>query len=355
MYLPQEPAMPSLYFASTILHLYAAAVIAAERNEEAHLIFIDQPEGKDFPLYKLVQEWQSSPFKSVRLFHGRFPGVLNKLRKRKALFQKLEASVQEIRPQNIFVGNDRRIEFQYSMHVAETLGLKPVGHYMDEGTYTYMGRKDSEGFGDAVLDNLAKKLSYGFWWKTPPTIGGSDWIRFVHVAFPQYVHPILKQKDVIQLSAEGFKSQAIRSLSSAIISHYEYSGEALRDIQALFTLPHESLFEKHPRNIESLLKNLDKKIAEGKPTAIKYHPRNSAEDILNLEEKGAILIPAGISFEAILPLLPDNSEVWGDVSSTLLISKWLRPHIRVISVAGNNHENSALIKVLRDIGVEINT
>jgi hypothetical protein len=173
---------------STILHLYVSSVLAAERGEEAHLVFIDQPADKDFPLYPLVKEWTESPFASARLYPGRFKGILNKLKQRKQLFSQLQQTITELRPANIFVGNDRRIEFQWSMHVAESIGCQPVGHYMDEGTYTYLGRKASSAFSDAVLDNWLKKLSYGFWWKNPPTIGGSDWISDVHAAFPDHVY-----------------------------------------------------------------------------------------------------------------------------------------------------------------------
>jgi hypothetical protein len=343
----------SLYFASTILHLYAAAVIAAERpDQQAHLIFIDQPEGKPFPLYELVQQWPESPFASVQLFYGRFPGLLNKLRKRKQLFRKLHAVMTDLRPAHIFVGNDRRIEFQYSMHVATELGCDSIGHYMDEGTFTYIGRKASSGFADAVLDNLVKKLSYGNWWKNPPTVGGSDWITHVHAAFPEQIHPLLRGKQVHPLTASGFTSPAMLSLSAAMMAHYGFDPAALQQIDVLFTLPHESLFEKDPDYRLRLLKVLEHMIQDRKQIAVKYHPRNSGPDILELGSRGIQLLPASISFEALLPHLPEHCEVWGDVSSTLLIAKWLRPEL-VANSLQTGTTNPEFLRLFRNIGVSV--
>jgi hypothetical protein len=130
----------SVYFASTILHLYAAASIALGRkNEIAHLFFIDQPEYKEYPLYSIVKDWELSPFSTTKLLPGRFKGSLNKLKKRKQLFKNIESIISDLKPSDIFVGNDRRIEFQFAMHISETLNLNTKGHYMDEGTFTVSG------------------------------------------------------------------------------------------------------------------------------------------------------------------------------------------------------------------------
>lgn len=339
----------SVYFASTILHLYAAAVIAAERkDEDAHLIFMDQPEDRPYPLYDIVRQWPESPFKSVQLFYGRFPGLLNKLKKRKQLFRRLEQEIQRLRPANIFVGNDRRIEFQFAMHIAETAGCRPVGHYMDEGTFTYVGRKASGSISDTLIDNWAKKISYGLWWKNPPTVGGSEWISCVHAAFPELIHPLLQSKRVIPLNAAGFVSPAMLSLSSSIMADCGFDPAPLASLDVLFTLPHESLFERDPSYKERVLTVIRQQTQEGKRVAAKYHPRNSGPDVLSLAAAGVTLLPAQVSFEALLPHLPEQCEIWGDLSSTLLIARWLRPELQVTSLVGENPDPafSALFKQL---------
>lgn len=339
----------SVYFASTILHLYAAASIAAGRqNETAHLIFIDQPEDKEYPLYSIVQNWGSSPFASIKLLPGRFKGTLNKLKKRKQLFKDLETIITDLKPSNIFVGNDRRIEFQYSMHITETLGLRTEGHYMDEGTFTYVGRKASSSFSDAIIDNWLKKLSYGLWWKNPLTVGESAWISTVHVAFPDLIDQRLRKKIIKKLDSDAFTSNAMMELSTDILDFYAFDSGKLSDLDALFTLPHESLFENNQGYRDLILDQVKGLKDQGLQVAAKYHPRNSNPDALDLAAAGVELLPSGISFEAILPLLPKKTHIVGDLSSTLLIARWLRPELEVTSIYSGegNPEFNALFCAL---------
>ena len=323
----------SVYFASTILHLYAAASIAtARKDENAHLIFIDQPEDKEYPLHSIVKRWELSPFTSVKLLPGRFKGTINKLKKRKQLFKSLETIITDLKPSNIFVGNDRRIEFQFSMHITETLKLNTKGHYMDEGTFTYVGRKASSSFSDAIVDNWLKKLSYGLWWKNPLTVGESAWINTVHVAFPDLIDQRLRKKIIKKLDSNAFTSSAMMELSTNILDFYAFDSGKLSDLDALFTLPHESLFTNNQGYRDLILDQIKELKDQGLKVAAKYHPRNSAPDVLNLSEEGVELIPSGISFEAILPLLPKKTHIIGDLSSTLLIARWLRPELEVTSI-----------------------
>jgi hypothetical protein len=344
----------SVYFASTILHLYAAASIASGRqNETAHLIFIDQSEDKEFPLYSIVQRWDASPFESVRLLHGRFKGIVNKLKKRKQLFNNLEEIVSGLKPGNIFVGNDRRIEFQFSMHITENLGLDTKGHYMDEGTFTYVGRKASSSFSDAIVDNWLKKLSYGLWWKNPLTVGESAWISDIHVAFPKLIDDRLKQKTICQLDHTKFISPEILQLSESILDFYNVAALRLSSLDALFTLPHESLFIQNPGYRTTLIGKINKMKEQGLTVAAKYHPRNSEPDILQLAKAGIDLLPAGVSFEAILPILPATTHIIGDLSSTLLIARWLRPELKVTSIC-SGEGNPDFIKLFHALDIEVN-
>lgn len=344
----------SIYFASTILHLYAAASIASGRkNETAHLIFIDQPEDKDYPLYPIVKHWPSSPFQSVKLLPGRFKGLVNKLKKRKQLFKQLEEIMAETRPNNLFVGNDRRIEFQYAMHTCQKLKLATKGHYMDEGTFTYVGRKASSSFSDTVIDNGLKKISYGLWWKNPQTVGESAWVNDIHVAFPELIDERLKKKAIFQLDHKQFISPEMLQLSKSILDFYQVDPNRFSSLDALFTLPHESLFIQNPEYRNTLLQQVDEMKAQGLRVAAKYHPRNSTPDVLNLADAGVDLIPAGVSFEAILPLLPSTTHIVGDLSSTLLISRWLRPELKVTSICSGKG-NPDFLKLFQALDIEVN-
>lgn len=346
----------SVYFASTTLHLYTAAAIAAGRpDESAHLIFIDQPENKPYSLYDIVRNWPESPFASVSLFYGRFPGLMNKLRKRRLLFAALQNKLAELRPRHIFTGNDRRIEFQFSMHAATVLGYQPVGHYMDEGVFTYVGRKASASFSDMVIDNGMKKISYGLWWKNPPTVGGSGWISCVHPAFPELIHPLLRSKQIVPLEASSFSSQAMLKLSEMIMQENGVQPVTLEGVDTFVTLPHESLFERDPTYKERILSIVRQQGAQGKRVAVKYHPRNKHPDPLCLKAEGVDLLPSKVSFEALLPYLSDNCEVWGDLSSTMIMARWLRPSLKVTAFTSGNADFSKLLSKIGIISVKPGT
>lgn len=340
----------SVYFVSTLLHLFVATSLAQSKPQERSLlVYIDQPEGTEPLAYQLTRRWSQSPFAEHLLFYGRFRGGLNKLKKRKALFGKIEALIRQEQPRHLFVGNDRRIEFQYAMHVAETLQLKPVGHYMDEGTFTYVGRQASSQFGDVVVDNLLKKISYGWWWKNPVTVGASDWISEIHVAFPEQIDSRLKAKQINELTPESFQCPALIELSEMMLADVEVGSDEIATLDVLLTLPHESLFQKDPSYADKILAIVA--ATEGN-VAVKYHPRNSAEDALALAQHGVKLLPSRVSFEAILPHLKPNAKVIGDVSSTLLLTRWLRPEVEVVSYR-NGNENEAFERLFESLEIDL--
>ncbi|MBN1006627.1 polysialyltransferase family glycosyltransferase [Amphritea pacifica] len=340
----------SVYFVSTLLHLFTATAIAGERNnEKAVLVFIDQPEGKVPQIFNLVQQWELSPFAEQHLFYGRLKGGLSKLKKRRQLFRDIKQLMERLQPTHIFVGNDRRIEFQYAMHIASSSGKRAVGHYMDEGTFTYVGRQASSGMGDVVVDNLLKKLFYGLWWKNPLTVGESAWISEIHVAFPELIDPRLRSKTVHCLSAQSFQSASLKQLSRMMLQENGVNEEQVRLLDVLITLPHESLFEKNNGYKEKIL-TLTAELKGN--VAVKYHPRNSCEDALGLKQYGVELLPSSVSYEAILPLLKREVRIIGDVSSTLLLTRWLRPEIEAISYR-NGTENSRFEQLFSDLGIQV--
>lgn len=340
----------SVYFVSTLLHLFTATAIAGERkNETAILVFIDQPEGSPPQIFELAKQWELSPFREQHLFYGRLKGGVSKLKKRRQLFRDIDDLICRLEPEHIFVGNDRRIEFQYAMHITQRNGSPAIGHYMDEGTFTYVGRKASSGIGDVIVDNVLKKLFYGLWWRNPATVGASSWIRDVHVAFPELINPLLKSKAVHCLTAASFRSAPLKQLSKMMLQENAVTDEQIKALDVLITLPHESLFEKDSGYKDKILAL----ISELKGTiAVKYHPRNSCEDALELQQYGVELIPSSVSYEAILPLLKSDVTVIGDVSSTLLLTRWLRPEIETISYR-NGTENIKFEKLFSDLGIQV--
>lgn len=323
-----------LFMASTPLHILLSTAIASRLGKQitAHLFIIDQKSIAGHPYKSILEQWPQNPFYSIRLFQGGAKGR-EKLRLRKLIFNEIEGWTSQHKPDVIYVGNDRRIEFQYAMHAASK--LKDVrGCYLDEGTYTYVGRKASSGFSDKFVDSTVKKLAYGTWWKHPPTIGGSAWITTCFVAFPHLVHPLLTGKNLEEIDQSYFNNEKMRSFCQAVTRFFQLDEQRLKELFCLITLPHESVMDKIPgyrTNILTLIQSLDQ-TADGL-IGIKYHPRNSSPDIFNLDQFSSCwLVPDGAAYETFLPLLPESTVVIGDMSSTLLSTKWLRPDLTAIAI-----------------------
>ena len=102
-----------------------------------------------------------------------------------------------------------------------------------------------------------------------------------------------------------------------------------------------------------MLKALNLLSTRGLKVGVKYHPRNSHPDILDAAKKPGIeVIPHQVPFEAILPLL-NQCIIIGDISSTLINSRWLKPEAKIFSIANPQAPLfNEFIEFFAQIGVE---
>jgi hypothetical protein len=336
----------AFFLVSTPLHLFLSSAIALHNKHQNNIvIFIDQVEVDNNFYAQQIELWESSPFQEIHIFPGRIKGLLEKRRSRKKIFNQLAQLIEKFQPTDIHIGNDRRIEFQYSMHKSQQYG-GAKGHYIDEGTYTYIGREQSQSFQDAVIDNWVKKLVYGFWWKNPITIGGSDWIASIYVAFPKLIHPFLKQKEVVAIDPQWLESPSLNEFSKQLLTAKDMNADTICSVDVLIALPHESIIAQNQMYKSSILNLITQLREKNKNVAVKYHPRDSQIDALNLQEAGCQLIPSQVNFEALLLIFPKNRTIIGDFSSVLLNARWLRPDLKVIAALENKASISKLFSSL---------
>lgn len=344
-----------LYLASTPLHILNSVAIASSRKaSEAHLILIDQADAKTNPYYQLLINWKSSPFRTVHIFPGRIKGLRQRLSSRKRVFQQITEIISDLNPGCIFTGNDRRIEFQYAMHCQEKINRRcAVGVYMDEGTYTYIGREASLSISDKYIDNTVKKLIYGFWWENPATIGASSWIKEIYAAYPSEVHDLLTSKTCHSLQPCYTSNPVIESFCSELVSKFNTDIREIRSLDAVLTLPHESIIEGISNYKQSMETALEQLLNAGMRVGVKHHPRNITEDILTRSDnKNIYIMPEELPFEATLPLLHDCIIV-GDVSSALINARWLKPGSKILSITNPlNPFSDAFEALFHNIGVE---
>lgn len=323
-----------LFLASTPFNMLTSAMVAFELppEDEAYLGLIDQPENER-SFVTAINQWQASPFKQTLLLSQQAKGK-GKRQKRNLAFERIKQFLDQVKPDHIYTGNDRRIEFQFSMHYATSLKNNTLGIYLDDGTYSYLGRK-THWFKDQLVDNLAKKISYGFWWKQPSTIGASKWISQTILAFPDSAVPALKIKQSKPLP-ENLQRTEFKQLAQICLALFDFSAEKLAHIDGVLLLPHESVATDQTKNkLSYWLINLGAKIS------FKHHPRtvlvqSSGDKETWLIPDEALQIPSGIPMEVLLPLLQPTCRLAGDVSTALLTAKWLRPELDVTAFATAN-------------------
>lgn len=328
-----------IFMASTPFNVITASMIAFElpENEQAILWLIDQIPGHNFKNY--LKEWKTSPFESISVISEQQKGA-GKFRYRRKVFSSISHQLSEIRPHHIYTGNDRRLEFQFAMSVANSY-QQTLGHYIDDGTYSYIGRK-THWLKDGLIDNLIKKLAYGFWWSQPATVGASRWISQSWLAYPEAAVPELQCKPIRQLPKNLHRSEFTELATIGLPADFDLTG-----IDGVLLLPHDSV---GPASTANSLINWLQQQDGVECIAIKNHPRSRPK---KTDSNPTVTeIPASIPMEILLPLLPSGCLVAGTLSTALLTAKWLRPDLTVYAHLQDT-VSTDWQRLLRKIGVII--
>lgn len=311
-----------LFLASTPFNMLTASMLAFSLppEEERILWLIDQPQ-EISSFVKALTTWKESPFAEVKLISKK-AARRNKIKTRRETLKKIAAELEHLSPVRVYTSNDRRIEFQYTM---AKVSSSPIGVYLDDGTYTYLGRKTS-WIKDHFIDNIIKKVIYGHWWKQPTTIGASGWISEIYAAFPKFISSALKTKTIHQLPLNLQRSE-FNQLSLLCLNDQQLITQ-ITTIKCLILLPHHSVATNTSlQRISEWANTIDGDIA------IKHHPRTTQGSIFSELSIPCLLeLPTQIPMEVMLPLLPTSCTIAGDISTALLTSKWLRPELKVCAI-----------------------
>jgi hypothetical protein len=348
-----------LYLPSTPLNVLIAAAHATAFSEEqaSQVVLIDQKSLDDNVYFNALNHWQDSPFECVDLTLGQAKGW-DKVTERKGNFAKLAGLVEQFQPDVIAVGSDRRVEFQYLMHLCKSQFSTVQGWYLDDGLYSYAGRP-YKWFKDAI-NSVLKKMGYGLWWQEPKTVGASNWIEQAWLFQPNHAVAELQAKQCHVIDPKWFTSDQVKGLSKAILSDYQVNDSVLQALQSVGVF----LLIPHPNNIKKMNgyeKHIFKFLAflkqQGISVAVKYHPRTPRADPLKLvKEYNALLLPSGLAFEFILPFLKWQSHVVGDVGTALLTAQWLRPDLHVTAVLAEDDEFQKTFKrIYEQLGLSMVT
>ena len=348
-----------LYLPSTPLNVLVSCALAlqAQKNNvgiSQQLWLIDQHLDTDAnPYYSALKKWQQSPFESIELFKSKSEN-LSKAAHRKNLLAGLTVQLSGVDVSEVLVGSDRRIEFQYIMHVLKnTSAQSTVGVYMDDGLYSYNGRPH-HWFKDG-LNSVLKKLYYGPWWQEPYTVGASSWVEKAVLFQPQQAHSALQTKVLEKLEPEWFTDNSLVSLSSLLACDMGFELDQLKELDFLILIAHPHNVKKMPGYQKAVSELINRLSGSGAKVGVKYHPRSKGEDSLGLMKQGAqCVVPSLLAFEFCLPTLKPECRLIGDVGTAILSAGWLRPDIEANAILNPDDAfQKTFIKTCSSMGVKV--
>lgn len=346
-----------LYLPSTPLNLLVsvAHAVAYSSEQTAQLVLIDQKNKDENIYFQALKSWSNSPFQHVELTLGLAKGK-DKLNERKANFLTLADQLKAFPADAIAVGSDRRVEFQYLMHLRSRSSNTIEGWYLDDGLYSYAGRP-SKWFKD-IINSYLKKVAYGFWWQEPKTVGASKWINQAWLFSPD--NAVLEVKDKIchRIPSEWFLNKGITEFLELVLRDYGVDDEVqvqLNNLDLFVLIPHPHNILKMNDYVARLECFLQKVKERGLIVAVKYHPRSKGHDFLNLIARyGVLVLPSSLAFEFVLPKLSQNSIILGGVSTVLMTAKWLRPDIKTFAILNeNDHFALQFEETIKRLGISI--
>lgn len=339
--------MNNYYFISSPLHFYIASNLAIGNDNGNNVaVIISKNQALAGVLQRAIQNVPKI-FDETLLYVSEQKH--SKWKQRRRIMKAIQQRFSSKEDRAIYTGNDRRVEFQYAMHISKTSLSDFQGIYMDDGAISYLGHKSMNSFAHRYLDPLFKKIVYGAWWKQSLTTGTSAWISDAYLAFPEFAHPLLKQKLIKPIDTDVFRSERFLELSKALLMDSNINFEKLKNAKLLISLPFEGEYKAAPEHLKSFYQFVLKEY-DAKEILIKAHPRSNDDGLLDTLFPGASRIDKGVGFEFILPLLGDNIKIVGDVSTTLLSAKWLRPDIEVELIYGGQ-ASPTLLPLLEMLGV----
>jgi hypothetical protein len=354
----------TLYLPSTPLNVLISVALAVHRREamadaRPSLWLIDQKNLDNNLYYDALKAWKDSPFDSVQILPGLVKSGVGKgkLTERRANFRQMDQWLSiwhqnNALPEVVATGSDRRVEFQYVMHRLQQLGFPAQGWYLDDGLYTYAGRR-RHWLKDRV-NAVLKKLAYGLWWQEPETVGASDWIERAWLFRPKDAIRPLQSKSLHPLTEDLFLAPPVQAFCGALMEKHGLDQTSMQGVQTLVLIPHPNNQQKirgYAQQVQALVKRL---VDAGEQVAVKYHPRQVGQDALALmSEANVMVLPSDLAFEMLLPALSNRARIIGDVGTALLTAKWLRPDL--ISYALLNEEDAfsrQYIPLMQAMGVK---
>ena len=340
------------FFVSSPLHLLFSSNIALCHEGDNNIVVLMPREGRPFSPFAEVLEQDPTIFAAVISFET------GNRRKKHAERKRRMAVIEDALLQNpadrIFTGTDRRVEFQYAMHIASRSNPDVVGIYVDDGMGSYLGHKSIDNIAHRYLDPLAKQLLYGRWWDNPIMIGASKWISEIHVAYPHLVHDLLKSKRAVAIEKAVFRDARFLALCERLLQSRNVDNQSVRDVDVIIVLTHESFYADADAHLENLVRAVSRHDPSAR-IAVKPHPRSEQAESWRGRYPELLFLDAKVSMELYLPLVQERCVIIGDISSALFTADWFGENTRIIAVdlphAVPTHIEDNLARLFLELGI----
>jgi hypothetical protein len=335
----------NLFIASSPLSLLESAALARQQGTRSQLVLLE-----DFALAqrleRLCRRWRDNPFEAILRLPGRFEEahhVLGPQQGARALAQRrarrrerLSATLAKLReldarfePDAVWVGDDRKLEVQYALHLASQRNRTRVGRFLDDGLPAYLGRRPP-----AVarrIEAIARRLAHGGWSRYVAQAGTSPWIVQSLLAFPAEALDQAAQRMHGPLPREAFGGRDFQRLAIGAAREFKLDRDALRACSVVLLLPAAERLRGDATLQLRLRRLLEGAEACGRRVAFKSH----ADDPPGGDAAGPFAEGAALALPRLLPdewlpaLLPRGALLAGDASTALLAARWLRPDLAV--------------------------
>jgi len=324
----------NIFLAFTPYHALLAYAVAQSQKQCENILFViaEFPEAET--LSKALNNSSFEVFQNVVCLPGSHKGknIVEKLFKRKknALFLKKFISSYCI--ENVFVGNNSRIEAQAALYYAKCADSNCRGIYMEDGTAAYRSEFPAE---KKVFTKFFCKLFFGLWWHDENILGVSPRIDICQVLFPEFVREELKVKKVVAIKKEDFLHIKNDRAFVEYFNSFHFSINDIQNIDVLLIGMHSDMEKKYPRLKEVM--NVILTYIENKKLrfVVKYHPRELLGDFLLQENKKNVLVfPKAIPLELLYAFscVPPKLIIGGH-STALLTARWIFSEAKIISTA----------------------
>ena len=261
-----------IFIASTNLHLIDSLLL---RKKDDILFFLSKTENK---FIDIIQK--ENFFKEVITFFDD-----KKISTRKNNSKKMISLCEKLKPSEIIVGSDRKIEVSILIH-----NFKAIYSYMDDGLHSYILEKQYP-FKYSIFEKLLKMGLYASKLDVPKYLGCGSYISNAYLFKPELANECLKKKNLKKIDISKLPKIEL---------------DIKIDCKNILLLPHPKFIT--PKIIE--------KLSFLKDFCVKYHPRDKNR-YFKAQEIG------DLPLEILLLNLDKEIKIYGFNTTALLIAKWL--------------------------------